>query len=345
MVEFFGWEMPVQFSSVIDEHLAVRERAGLFDVSHMGEIDVRGKDALAFLQRITSNDVAALGPGKVQYSALPTPEGTVIDDLLVYFMSNDHYFLCVNASRSDADYEWIMGHRQGSVEVRNVSSEYAQLAVQGPKAQEVLQKLTPQKLGEIPYYNHCDGTVAGVKALISHTGYTGEDGFEVYLEPASGEKVWNAILEEGKPFGVIPCGLAARDTLRLEACYALYGNDIDTTTTLMEAGLGWIVKLRKGDFLGRPVLLEQKEKGVRRKLVAFQMVGKGIARHGYPVFVGDRQVGAVTSGSYAPFLKTNIGMAYVPSEVSSVGAEFDVDIRGKKVRAAVVQKPFYKKPE
>jgi aminomethyltransferase len=344
MVEFFGWEMPVQYTSVIREHMAVREAAGLFDVSHMGEIEVRGADALPYLQKITSNDVAALGPGRVQYSSLPTPEGTVVDDLLVYFLSENHYLLCVNASRVDEDYPWMLRHRAGNVQVDNVSDRYCQLAVQGPCAQEILQKITPVDLKGMEYYHHARGKVAGVESLISRTGYTGEDGFEVYFEPASGEKVWNAIMESGRPLGLLPCGLGARDTLRLEACFALYGNDIDTTTTLMEAGLAWIVKLKKGDFLGRDVLAAQKEKGVKRKLVAFKMAGKGaVARHGYPVYIGEQEVGTVTSGSYSPFLQINIGMAYLPAEYCSNGTEFDVEIRGKRVKAMVVQKPFYKR--
>ena len=348
MVNFGGWDMPVQYpAGTIEEHLRTRTHAGLFDVSHMGEIDVRGPDAIAFVNRLTSNDVRKLVDGQAQYSALTTPEGTIIDDLLVYRLAADHLLLVVNAGTTDKDWDWIKSHHSGeSVELNNVSSDYCQIALQGPDAESILQTLTNVPLAEIKYYHFTPGSVDGVKGIVSRTGYTGEDGFEVYAPADRAEQLWNKILDAGKtgtPSGVLPCGLAARNTLRLEAGMALYGNDIDETTTLLEANLGWICKLDKGDFIGRDSLARQKEEGVQRKLVGFEVTERGIARDHQDVLIDDECVGQVTSGSPAPFLKKNIGLTYVPVAHANVGQQIQIDVRGKLVGAQLVKTPFYKR--
>jgi aminomethyltransferase len=348
MVDFGGWDMPVQYpAGTIEEHLRTRNHAGLFDVSHMGEVDVRGVDAIAFVNRLTSNDVSKLVDGQAQYSALTTPQGTVIDDLLVYRLAGDHLLLVVNASTTEKDWEWIKSHHTGdSVELKNVSADYCQLALQGPDAQTILQKLTDVPLAEIKYYHFTPGRVDGIDGIVSRTGYTGEDGFEVYAAADRAEQLWNKILDagdNGSPTGVLPCGLAARNTLRLEAGMALYGNDIDDTTTLLEANLGWICKLDKGDFIGREALAQQKQEGVKRKLVGFEVTERGIARDHQDVVINGERVGQVTSGSPAPFLKKNIGLAYVPVEFANVGQQIQVDVRGKLVGAQIVKTPFYKR--
>ena len=350
MVDFGGWDMPVQYpAGTIEEHLRTRTHAGLFDVSHMGEIDVRGSDAIAFVNRITSNDVTKLVDGQAQYSALTTPQGTVIDDLLVYRLSEDHLLLVVNAGTTEKDWDWIRSNHSGeSVELNNVSSDYCQLALQGPDAQSILQKLTDLPLDQIKYYHFSPGAVDGVQGIISRTGYTGEDGFEVYAAAHRAEQLWNKILDAGNagtPSGVLPCGLAARNTLRLEAGMALYGHEIDETTTLLEANLGWICKLDKGDFIGREPLARQKADGVKRKLVGFEVTDRGIARDDQEVVIDEKRVGKVTSGSPAPFLKKNIGLAYVPVEHANVGQEIQIDVRGKLVGAQIVKVPFYKRPK
>ena len=348
MVDFGGWDMPVQYpAGTIEEHLRTRTHAGLFDVSHMGEIDVRGSDAIAFVNRLTSNDVTKLVDGQAHYSALTTPSGTVIDDLLVYRLSGDHLLLVVNAGTTEKDWDWIKSHHNGeSVELHNASVEYCQLALQGPIAESILQSLTDLPLSEIKYYHFRPGTVDGVSGIVSRTGYTGEDGFEVYASADRAEQLWNKILDAGNtgaPTGVLPCGLAARNTLRLEAGMALYVHEIDENTTLLEANLGWICKLDKGDFVGREALAQQKQAGIRRKLVGFEVTERGIARDEQDVLVNDEKVGKVTSGSPAPFLKKNIGMAYVPVEHASVGQEIKIDVRGKLVGAQIVKTPFYKR--
>ena len=348
MVDFGGWDMPVQYpAGTIEEHLRTRTHAGLFDVSHMGEIDVKGADAITFVNRLTSNDVTKLIDGQAQYSALTTPQGTVIDDLLVYRLAADHLLLVVNASTTDKDWDWIKSHHAGeAVELNNVSADYCQLALQGPDALLILQKLTKLPLNEIKYYHFTPGSVDGVAGIVSRTGYTGEDGFEVYAPADRAEQLWNKILdagETGTPTGVLPCGLAARNTLRLEAGMALYGNDIDDTTTLLEANLGWICKLDKGDFTGREALVHQKEAGIKRKLVGFEVTDRGIARDHQEVLVDGQRIGHVTSGSPAPFLKKNIGLAYVPAEFATVGQVIQIDVRGRLVGAQVVKTPFYKR--
>jgi aminomethyltransferase len=349
MVEFGGWDMPVQYpAGTVTEHLRTRTRAGLFDVSHMGEIDVRGRDAIAFVNRITSNDATKLVDGQAQYSALTTPEGTVIDDLLVYRFAEDHLLLVVNAGTTDKDWEWISSHKQpgDNVELQNVSAQFCQIALQGPDALSILQQLTETPLAEIKYYHFREGQVDGVDSIISRTGYTGEDGFEVYAAPDKAEQLWNKMLDVGNfgaDNGVLPCGLAARNTLRLEAGMCLYGHEIDETTTLLEANLGWITKLNKGDFIGREPLAKQKEEGLKQKLVGFEMSDRGIARDGQDVFIDGQQSGRVTSGSPAPFLKKNIGMAYVPVEFANADQAIEIDVRGKRVGAQIVPLPFYKR--
>ena len=344
MVEFGGWDMPIQYAGTIDEHLAVRTAAGLFDVSHMGELEVRGPGALDLVQRVTCNDAAKLADGQAQYSALLLPEGTFVDDVLVHRFGPEHFFICVNASNTDKDFDWIRGHAAGfDAEVLNTSGQYTQLALQGPQALSILQPLSDIDLAAIKYYWFARGKVDGVPAIIARTGYTGEDGFEIYFDPEESERVWDKLLAAGRPQGLMPCGLAARNTLRLEAKMALYGHEIDETTTVLEADLGWILKLTKGDFIGRGPLAEQKERGVARKLAGFEVVERGIARDGYEVFVDGRPAGRVTSGSPAPYLKKNIGLAYLPVERAGVGARFEIDVRGRRVAAEVVPTPFYKR--
>ena len=348
MVDFGGWDMPVQYpAGTVEEHLRTRTHAGLFDVSHMGEIDVRGPDAIPFINRLCSNDAAKLVDGQAQYSALTTPEGTVMDDLLVYRFAGDHLMLVVNASTTEKDWDWIKSHHRGeSVALENVSANYCQLALQGPDALSILLPLADVPLAEIKYYHFREGKVDGVPAIISRTGYTGEDGFEVYAAADKAEQLWEGILEAGRygtPDGVLPCGLAARNTLRLEAAMALYGHEIDETTTLLEANLGWICKLNKGDFIGRERLAKQKEEGLKRRLVGFEMTERGIARDGQEILIGGARVGYVTSGSPAPFLRKNIGLGYVPVQHASEGREIQVDVRGRAVGARIVPTPFYKR--
>jgi glycine cleavage system T protein (aminomethyltransferase) len=345
IVPFAGYEMPVQYTSVLEEHRAVRTSVGLFDVSHMGEIDVVGRRALDFIQFVTCNDAAKLTPGRAQYSGLMTPRGTFVDDLLVHKIADGRYLLVVNAANKDKDYAYLCAQASGfdGADVVDRSDDYAQIAVQGPRALEVLQKLTPTSLSEIKYYRFTEGPVDGAPAIIARTGYTGEDGFEVYVAPDVAPRIWRALLEAGKEFGIVPAGLGARDTLRFEACMALYGNDIDDTTTPLEAGLGWIVKLEKGGFLGRDALARQQSAGIRRKLAGFEMTGRGIARHGYPIWSGGKKVGIVTSGTHAPTLGKALGMGYVPVELSQIGSSVEIEIRDQRVAARVVETPFYRR--
>ncbi len=350
MVEFGGWDMPVQYAAgTVEEHVRTRKHAGLFDVSHMGEVDVRGPDAVAFVNGLVSNDASKLVDEQAQYSALTTPEGTVIDDLLVYRFAEDHLLLVVNAGTTDKDWDWISSHRENEdIELRNVSANYCQIALQGPDALGILQKLTRLPLSEVKYYHFREGEVDGVPAIVSRTGYTGEDGFEVYASPDKAEQLWNRTLDAGNfgaDDGVLPCGLAARNTLRLEAGMCLYGHEIDETTTLLEANLGWITKLNKRDFIGRDRLLAQKQEGIGRKLVGFEVTDRGIARDAQDVLIDGQRVGRVTSGSPAPFLKKNIGMAYVPVEFANEGRAIEIDVRGRMVAAQIVPLPFYKRPK
>jgi aminomethyltransferase len=345
MVAFGGWDMPVEYAGLISEHMAVRTAAGLFDVSHMGELAVEGPGALAFLQSVTSNDVSKLADGQAQYSSLPMDNGAPVDDVIVMRRAPDRYLMVVNASNVEKDFRWLKERPAPGCEVTNRSDDYALIALQGPRAQDILQPLTGIDLPALKYYHFADGTVAGAPAIVSRTGYTGEDGFELFVAPKDAEEVWKTLLEKGKDAGLVPAGSGARDTLRLEARMCLYGNDMDETTTLVEAGLGWIVSVdeAKGDYPGRKVLAEQKKSGAPRKLVGFEMVGRGIARHGYGAFLRDEPAGHVTSGTYAPYLQKNIGLVYLPSASAAAGTEFQVDVRGRRVAARVVPTPFYKR--
>jgi aminomethyltransferase len=345
MVPFGGWDMPVEYTGIVAEHMAVRERVGLFDVSHMGEIEIAGANALDAVQRISSNDASKLQIGQAQYSGLMTAGGTFVDDLLVYRLAPSHFLLVVNAGNIEKDYAYIAEQIKpcGDAVAVDASSRYALIAVQGPKALEVLQPLTGVGLADIKYYWFAHGEVAGVRSTISRTGYTGEDGFEIFVPPQSADRVWQAVIEAGQSAGIVPCGLGARDTLRLEAGMRLYGNDIDDTTTALEADLGWIIGWKKSDFLGAGVLRDQKANGLGRKIVGFEMVDRAIARHGYDAYIGDAKVGSVTSGTQTPFVKKAIGMAYLPLAQAAAGTEFDVDVRGRRCRAVVVPMPFYKR--
>jgi aminomethyltransferase len=348
MVDFGGWDMPVQYpAGVIAEHLRTREHVGLFDVSHMGEFWVEGADAIPFVNRLTTNDVTKLVDGQAHYSALTYENGTVVDDLLVYRFDQDKLLLVVNASTTDKDWKWITSHlKDENVTLTNVSADYCQIAIQGKEALGILQKLTDVNLEEIKYYHFTTGRVDGVESIISRTGYTGEDGFEVYANEQYAVQLWNKLLETGNygtENGILPCGLAARNTLRLESAMSLYGHEISDEITPLEANLGWICKLNKGDFIGRDALAKQKEEGLKRKLVGFEMIDKGIARDGFDVYVYDEKAGFVSSGSPAPFLKKNIGLAFVPAEVANPGQEIKIDVRGKLLAAQIVPTPFYKR--
>ncbi|HTH36527.1 MAG TPA: glycine cleavage system aminomethyltransferase GcvT [Pyrinomonadaceae bacterium] len=348
MVDFGGWDMPVQYTAgVIEEHMRTRTAAGLFDVSHMGEIWVEGNDAIRFVNSLTTNDVTKLSDRQAHYSALTNDNGGVVDDLLVYRFGPEKLLLVVNAGTTDKDWEWIASHKEDQdVVLTNASADYCQIAVQGPNAVAILQPLTDVNLDEIKYYWFSTGRVDGVESIISRTGYTGEDGFEVYAAPEFAEQLWNKFLDAGKyggEHGILPAGLAARNTLRLESGMSLYGHELADDISPLEAGLGWITKPQKGDFIGRDAITELKEKGPKRKLVGFEMIDRGIARDGFDVYVNDKKVGYVTSGSPAPFLKKNIGLAFVPTEFANIGQEIKIDVRGKLLTAAVIETPFYRR--
>jgi aminomethyltransferase len=341
MIGFGGWDMPVQYAGIVEEHRTVRAAVGCFDVSHMGEFEFRGRDALAALQRLTTNDASALEIGQVQYGLLCYDEGGIVDDLTLYRLGADHYLMTVNASNIDKDWAWVTAHLDGSVDARNVSAETGLIAVQGPRAEALVGRLADADVSRLGYYRCARGRVAGVSGIVSRTGYTGEDGFELYLPAERTEAVWDALLAEGKPDGVAPIGLGARDTLRLEMKYALYGNDIDQTTSPLEAGLGWVVKPAKGDFIGKAAIERVRAEGLRRRLVGFEMTDRAVARHGYRILRDGTEVGHVTSGSYGPSVDRYIGMGYVPTALAGVGTEFDVEVRGRGQRARVVKTPFY----
>ena len=345
MHEFAGYNMPIEYSGIIDEHLTVCNAVGVFDVSHMGEFWVKGPNALEFLQQVTSNNVATLPVGKAQYTCFPNEEGGIVDDLLVYHYESEKYLLVVNAANIEKDWNWCVSHNTVGAELENASDRMAQLAIQGPKAMEVLQKLTPVDLSEIPYYAFTTGEFAGQKdVIISNTGYTGAGGFELYFYPEAGQAIWKAIFEAGAPEGIKPIGLGARDTLRLEMGFCLYGNDLSDTTSPLEAGLGWITKFVEGkNFISRALLEKQKAEGLKRKLIAFEMVDRGIPRHGYELVNADgEKIGEVTSGTMSPMRKIGIGMGYVKPEYSKIGTEICIDMRGRKLKAVVVKPPFRK---
>jgi glycine cleavage system T protein (aminomethyltransferase) len=344
IVPFAGWEMPVQYTGVMDEHRAVRSAAGLFDVSHMGEVRVTGSGAEAFLQSLTPNDVATLEPLRIHYSSLLTERGTYIDDLLVYRESENEFLLVVNAANVETDFDWIADHAPNDVKVENVSSLYALLALQGPASASILQGLTETNLEPIVYYGFRRGEVAGRPAIISRTGYTGEDGFELYVAPEDAEALWDALLAAGGDRGLVPAGLGARDTLRLEAAMALYGHELDLETTPWEAGLAWTVKLNCGDFIGREALVAAMAAGPRKKLVGFEVRGRGIAREGCEAWGAGGSIGRVTSGTFSPTLERALGMAYLAPEWCEVGREFEIDVRGRRLPAQVVKLPFYRRP-
>ncbi len=343
MVEFAGYNMPVQYTGVNDEHETVRNGVGVFDVSHMGEFMVRGKGALDLLQKISSNDVSKLFDGKAQYACLPNETGGIVDDFLTYRISEEEYLLVVNASNMDKDWEWINKHNNFDCTLENISDQTSLLAVQGPKAAEALKSLTEADLESMPYYTHQTCTFAGIdNVIVSTTGYTGSGGFEIYFPNEAAEKIWDAIFEAGKGYGIKPIGLAARDTLRLEMGFCLYGNDIDDTTSPIEAGLGWVTKFTK-DFINSDQLKEQKENGCKRKLVGFELLDRGIPRHGYPIVneSGD-EIGVVTSGTMGPSVQKAIGLGYVPTEMSAAGTEILIQVRNKQLKAQIVKLPFYK---
>jgi len=341
MVDFAGWQLPVRYTYVIAEHRAVRRAAGLFDVSHMGEIRFRGPGAKAFLQYLTPNDVAKLKPGRAHYSGLLSERGTYLDDVLLYMLAEDDYLMVVNAANREQDVAWIRGHEHPDCTIEDQSDDFALLALQGPKAAAILARHTPLDLGAIRYYRFARGTVCGEEAIVSRTGYTGEDGFELYLAPPSAPVVWRTLLADGEGDGLVPAGLGARDTLRLEAGMALYGHEIDQRRTPYEAGLGWVVKLGKGDFIGRQALVEQRQRGVEERLVGFEIKGKGIARPGCRVIAGGRPVGTVASGTWSPTLERAIGTTYVPAALAEPGTALGVEVRNRLLEAAVVPLPFY----
>ncbi len=344
IVEFAGFEMPVQYTGIVEEHHRVRSHVGVFDVSHMGEVEVWGKDALAFLQSITVNDVSKLSPGRVQYSAMCYADGGIVDDLLVYHMG-DHYMVVINASNIDKDIAWMQNNLTGDARLKNISDDISLLAVQGPASLATLQKIAGLDLAPLEYYHWVRGTIAGQEMVISRTGYTGELGYELYFpsDRTLGERIWNAIMDAGKEFQIGPVGLGARDTLRLEMGFCLYGNDIDQTTHPLEAGLGWITKIDKGPFNGRDTLVKAKKDGLQRKLVGFMVQEKAFPRHGYPLQVEGREAGHVTSGTFSPTLEKGIGMGYVPAGNAKTGAAIQVMIRNKPVPATIVSVPFVKK--
>ena len=349
MVEFNGWDMPVEYSGIIAEHLAVRTCVGIFDVSHMGDIRLAGPGALAAVQHISMNDASRLAMGQAQYSALLYPQGTFVDDVIVHRLGEEDYLLVINAGTREKDFNWVLENtRQFNCRVKNLSDDFTQIAIQGPKGAELLQKLTDADLASVKFYWVTHGTVCGLRhTLIARTGYTGEDGFEIYIpsdEPTSA-RVWNELLEAGKQFGAIPCGLGARNTLRLEAKLPLYGHEISDTINVWEAGLDRFCKMEKQDFIGRESLARAKASVMTRTLTGLEMMERGIARDGYKVLDSSgKEIGQVTSGSYAPFLKKNVALAYVPPEFSAIGSELHVEIRGQGVKAKVVATPFYKRP-
>lgn len=344
MVPFAGFNMPVSYSGLNDEHATVRNSVGVFDVSHMGEFILKGPNALDLIQRVTSNDASVLTDGKAQYSCLPNDNGGIVDDLIVYRVDAETYLLVVNAGNIDKDWNWIVKHNTSNVDMKNISDQTSLLAVQGPKAITTLQKLTSVNLAEIPYYSFVKGTFNGIQnVIISNTGYTGAGGFELYFDNEHAEKMWNSIFEAGQEFGIKPIGLGARDTLRLEMGFCLYGNDIDDTTSPIEAGLGWITKFTK-NFTNRSNIELQKTQGVSKKLVGFEMIDRGIPRHDYPIADANGNIiGKVTSGTQSPSLNKAIGLGYVSSNFSKVDTELFVIIRDKPVKAKVFKIPFLKK--
>ena len=345
IVDFGGWALPVQYSGILDEHHAVRERAGLFDVSHMGEIHVKGPDALAAIDHLVTNDCAKAKVHQLVYSPMCYPDGGVVDDILIYKLAEDDYWLVVNAANTDKDYDWVLGNVSGyDVTVENISPQVAQIAIQGPAAQGILQKITPCDLSSIKFF-WClpDVEVAGRKALVSRTGYTGEDGFEIYCKPEDVRHIWDTLLAEGKDEGIVPAGLGARDSLRFEVALPLYGHELSPEITPLEAGLGFFVKLKKTGFIGKEALVAQKEKGLKRKIVGLELLGRGVPREGYPVMSDGKQVGHLTSGAFSPTMNKGLALALVAAEFTDIGTELAIEIRKKACPVKVVKTPFYEK--
>lgn len=345
-IDFGGWDLPVQFSSIKEEHEAVRTRSGLFDVSHMGEIEVKGPGSFSFLQKVMTNDLSKLKIGGAQYTAMCYEDGGTVDDLLVYKLAENEYLLVVNAANIEKDYNWIIENVEGQTEIRNISEETAQLAIQGPLAEKILQKLaTEADLSEIGFFKFSPSVdLNGKKALVSRTGYTGEDGFEIYCRSENAAGLWDDILAAGKDEAILPCGLGARDTLRFEACLALYGQELTPDISPLESGIGFAVKLNKEeDFIGKAALKQQKANGLPRKLAGIEMIDRGIPRHGYPVYKNGQKIGQITSGTQSPTLKKNIGLALLESGETELGNEIEIEIRGKRLKAIVIPTPFYKR--
>jgi len=343
IVEFAGWQMPVQYSSIIEEHNAVRKGAGLFDVSHMGRIDVSGQDSTNFVQKLITNDVSKLVEKQALYTPMCYESGTIVDDLMVYKLNEGRFIIVVNASNISKDFKWMEKNREGNVELKDISREMSMLALQGPKSEEVLQKLTYYGLSSLGHFRVDEMKLDEIDAIVSRTGYTGEDGFEIFVDAKYVEDIWKKILQAGKTEGVVPAGLGARDTLRLEAGLMLYGNDIDETTTPLEAPLNWTVKFYKDYFVGKKKLLEQKRKGIERKLVGFEMIGRGIPRHGYEIFVNNDKIGDVTSGTFSPTFRKGIGMGYVDVRFKKVNTKIKIQIRDKLCSANIVKMPLYRR--
>lgn len=346
-IDFGGWDLPVQFSGIKAEHEAVRNRAGLFDVSHMGEVIVEGPDSTAFLQKLVTNDVSKLTEGRAQYTVMCNEDGGTVDDLLIYKLSGDKYLVVVNAANTEKDVRWMQRHAEGDVSVTDVSDDYALLALQGPLAQEILSRLTDEPLEDIKFFRFREGVeIAGHPALVSRTGYTGEDGFEIYTSPESARALWTEILRAGEPDGLLPAGLGARDTLRFEAGLPLYGQELSDSVSPLEAGLGFVVKLGKEeDFIGKEALARQKEAGVPRKVAGLEMIDKGIPRTGYAVYKDGEKVGEVTTGTQSPTLGKNVGNALILAEYANPGEELEVEVRKRRLKAKVVETPFYKRPK
>lgn len=344
-IDFGGWELPVQFISIIKEHQAVRNQAGLFDVSHMGDVEVKGSNALPYIQKLITNDVSKLEVNQALYSPMCYPDGGTVDDQLVYKLQDDHYLIVINAANIDKDVEWMQKHVEGDVAVEDISDKMAQLALQGPVAEKILQKLTDTDLSQIRVFRFLsDVELDGKKALVSRTGYTGEDGFEIYVKPEEAPILWDAILEAGAEEEIKPCGLGARDTLRFEARLPLYGQELSPDITPIEAGIGFAVKVNKDvDFIGNETLKHQKEYGSARKLVGIEMIERGIPRTDHPVYIGEEEIGQITTGTHSPTLKKNLGLALIQTDYTSLGTEVEVGIRNKRLKAKVVQTPFYKR--
>lgn len=344
LIDFGGWMMPVQYTSIIDEHMAVRERAGIFDVSHMGEILIEGRDAESFLQKILTNDISKTQKGQIVYSPICYPDGGVVDDVLVYKLHQERFLVVANAANIDKDYEWFLAHKEGEVDVKDVSEEYAQLAVQGPNAEQILNNLIDFDFGRIKFFRFADDIVIdGAEMLISRTGYTGEDGFEIYISPEHVVRLWHSIMDIGKDYGIMPAGLGARDTLRFEAALPLYGHEISKDISPLEGGLEKFVKFDKENFIGKDALVSQMERGIERRLVGFEMLDRGIAREGYEVLSDDILIGYVTSGSYSPSLGKNLGIALIKTDADIKDGELEIVVRKRRLKAKIVKLPFYTK--